>query len=471
MTRKIAVRKMPLALFVLLVFLIAPLTQLRAQDEALDNLRQTGKAFAAVAREASPAVVFIRVEKTADTARDMGPFRFFFGPVPEGQPRAPRRQVGQGSGFIVSPDGYILTNNHVVAGADKVSVKLLDGRELPAEIVGLDKPTDLAVIKIDARDLPTLTLGDSDALEVGEWVLALGNPFGLSHSLTAGIVSAKGRSSIGMNDYEDYIQTDAAINPGNSGGPLINLEGEVVGINTAIYSRSGGYMGIGFAIPASLARDIYPRLVEHGSVTRGYLGVTIQELTPELAATFGLDETSGVLVSEVVPGTPAEDAGLQPGDVIIALDGEPVTAMGALRNRIALNAPGSTIKLTILREGRERRVKVKIGELPAGAAAVTNEPGRVEQLGLSLTPLDAELAARHGYEGQNGLVVTAVDPDGLAARAGIRPDMLLERVDRRAVTTVPELRKLVAAHDERPVLLLVRGDHGSRYVALDLGRE
>ncbi|MFQ5902242.1 MAG: Do family serine endopeptidase, partial [Candidatus Binatia bacterium] len=317
-----------------------------AQKKAIENLRETGKAFAAVARKISPAVVFIKVEKTVTGGSPFSPsmpfgdefFRHFFGePFPYRQPpRQRQRIVGQGSGFIISSDGYIVTNNHVVGDADKVIVGLIDGREFTAKTIGTDPHTDVAVIKIEAKYLPVLPLGDSDALEVGEWVLAIGNPFGLSHTLTAGIVSAKGRSSIGITDYEDFIQTDAAINPGNSGGPLINLEGRAVGINTAIFSQTGGYMGIGFAIPINMAKSIRDQLIKHGSVTRGYLGIMIQDITPALAKTFGLDTTKGVLISEVTKGSPAGMAGLARGDVIVEFNGHPVEKVGPFHNEVAL---------------------------------------------------------------------------------------------------------------------------------------
>ncbi|RLB71203.1 MAG: serine protease, partial [Deltaproteobacteria bacterium] len=313
-----------------------------AQDAGLENLRETGKAFRSVAKQVGSAVVFIKVEKEVKQ-RGMGsdsfggsPFndellRRFFGQPPQ-QKRSPHQTpkhnaAGQGSGFIVSSDGYIMTNNHVVADADKVTVQLLDGSEYEAKIIGTDPPTDVALIKIDVDEkLPALKLGDSDQLEVGDWVLAFGNPFGLSHTLTAGIVSAKGRSGMGLSDYENFIQTDAAINPGNSGGPLVNLDGEVVGMNTAIYSRSGGYMGIGFAIPINMAKNIRQQLIQDGGVTRGRLGVYIQDLNKDLAESFGINQHEGILVAQVLEDSPAEKAGVQQGDVILKLDGEKVTA-------------------------------------------------------------------------------------------------------------------------------------------------
>ncbi len=448
------------------------------QEKALESLRETGKAFASVARKASPAVVFISVEKSADAGRTLGPLPPFddgffphrFGwPQPE-QPQGPQQKrrmlQGQGSGFIVTPDGYILTNNHVVGEADRVSVKLLDGREFTARTIGTDPPTDVAVIKIDARDLPVLPLGDSDSLEVGEWVLALGNPFGLSHTLTAGIVSAKGRSRVGITDYEDFIQTDAAINPGNSGGPLVDLSGRVVGINTAMYSRSGGYMGIGFAIPVSLARDIYTRLIDHGEVTRGYLGIMVQDLTPELARSFKVQGEQGVLVSEVVPGTPADRAGLKQGDVIVRLNREDADSVSSFRGRIALMEPGATADLTVVRDGKERFIPVTIGKMPAPERKASARSRDTDAWGLGVSDLTRDHAARYGYTGEKGVLVTAVEPGSPAARAGITQGSLIQEVNRSPVQGSSDFKK--ALKGKKTLLLLVRDAQGARYVTLDL---
>ena len=422
-----------LGLIWVLVFVSIPAAQ--AQEQGLENLKETGKAFATVAREASPAVVYIKVEKTVTSGPTMRMpfndefFRRFFGEPMPGQPQTipqQKRMVqGQGSGFIISPDGYILTNNHVVGEADKVIVKLLDGREFTATIVGTDPPTDVAVIKIDATDLPVLPLGDSDKVEVGEWVLALGNPFGLSHTLTAGIVSATGRSSVGISDYEDFIQTDAAINPGNSGGPLLNLEGRAIGITTAIYSRNGGYMGIGFAIPVNMAQSIYNQLIEHGNVTRGYLGITIQDLTPELAKSFGLKDTRGILIAEVMPDTPAEKAGLKQGDVIVKFNKEAVDNFAPFRNKIAMSEPGTKVNITVIREGREKSFTVTIEKKVSGEQAASSRPENLEKLGLTVTTLTKELADRYGYIDEEGVVITQVDPESSAAGAGLKSGMLI----------------------------------------------
>ncbi|HPA84730.1 MAG TPA: DegQ family serine endoprotease [Deltaproteobacteria bacterium] len=454
-----------------------------AQERALENLKETGRAFASVAKEASPAVVFIKVEKTVSqgqffrfgTPFNDEFFRRFFGEPGPGFPQMPqqqpKRQVqSQGSGFIISPEGYILTNNHVVGDADEVTVKLLDGREFTAEIVGTDPPTDLAVIKIKAKNLPVLPLGDSDRIEVGEWVLALGNPFGLSHTLTAGIVSAKGRSSVGITDYEDYIQTDAAINPGNSGGPLIDLEGKVVGINTAIYSRNGGgHIGIGFAIPVNMAKAVYTQLIEHGNVTRGYLGVTIQDLTADLALSFGIKDTKGVLVSQVLSDSPAEKAGMRQGDVIVSLNGKPVDTAAALRNEIAMTAPGTSVKVGVIRDGKTKTLSVKVEKMSEDKLTASRSES-MKDLGMNVAALTDELAKQYGHEGESGVLVTGVEPGSIAARAGIRPGVLIKEANRRPVKNIKEFEAALKQSGKKPILLFVKDGRGSHYIAPDTGK-
>jgi serine protease Do len=451
-----------------------------AREEGLESLRQSGQAFRGVAKKVSPAVVFIQVEQevAAQDPTQLSPpgspfgdefFRHFFGEPPRSQrPRqAPskRRSVGQGSGFIISPDGYILTNNHVVDKADKVRVKTQDGREYTAKVVGADPPSDLAVIKIDKSDLPFLDLGDSDRLEVGDWVLAVGNPFGLSHTLTAGIVSAKGRNGIGLNDYENFIQTDAAINPGNSGGPLVDLDGEVVGINTAIFSRSGGYIGIGFAIPVNMARQIRDQLIEHGEVTRGRLGAYIQDLTTDLAESFGLKDTQGILVSEVMEGSSAEKAELRRGDVIRRVDGEKVSGAAELRNRIALTPPGTEVVLTVLRDGKEKKLTAVVGKLE-GESGPATKPGKLPEIGLGLQALTPELAERLGYQGEKGVLIAAVAPNSPAADAGIERGDLIQEIDRQEVSDPDEAHRILMAAKGKTHLLLIRHGESTRYLTL-----
>ena len=469
----------------LLAFMLFPF-QAKAQHRGIENLRQTGKAFSTVAKNASPAVVFIQVEKTIQQqpADQLFPpfsqgspfendfFRRFFGVPQSGQPdqfrQAPKEQlvVGQGSGFIISKDGYILTNNHVVGDADKVTVKLQDGREFDAKTIGTDPHSDVAVIKIADKNLPVLPLGDSDAIEVGEWVVAIGNPFGLSHTLTAGIVSAKGRSSIGIADYENFIQTDAAINPGNSGGPLINLDGMAIGMNTAIFSHSGGYMGIGFAIPINMAKTIKDQLIQTGSVTRGYIGIVMQDLTLELAKSFGLEDHQGILVSQVVEDSPAEKAELKQGDVIVEFAGKPVDEIGSFRNLVALKTPGSKEKIIVLRNGKPNNLSITIGKLPDNELAVDGKSHNINKLGLTVQTLTPELALQFGIQGEKGVVVTQVTPGSAAATDGINPGAVILEVNRKPVSNTDEFKRVVnQALEKGVVVLLIKDGQYSRYVA------
>ena len=451
-----------------------------AAENGLENLREAGKAFSSVAKKVSPAVVFISVERIEDSpfGHRRSPFdddffrRFFDLPFPDERFRQPPRQrrvEGQGSGFIVSKDGYILTNNHVVGDADEVSVRLQDGRELSAQLVGADRRSDVAVIRVDARDLPVLEPGDSDALEVGEWVLAIGSPFGLSHTLTAGIVSAKGRSSVGINDYENFIQTDAAINPGNSGGPLVDLNGKAVGMNTAIFSRSGGYMGIGFAIPINMVRNIMDQLIEHGRVTRGYLGVLIQDLTAELAESFGLETRGGVLIAAVTDDSPARRSGLMQGDVVVRFDDRPVREVGSFRNNVSLVTPGSKVEVVVIRDGQEQTIEVEIGKLPdePGAEAPETVADVLLELGFVVQGLTPELAERFGIDHVTGVVISSVEDGSAAERAGLRAGMVIHELNRNPVRTLDEFNDGLGDAADRETLLLLVGDRrGSRYIAL-----
>jgi serine protease Do len=456
-------------------------TDVFAQKAGLESLRQTGLAFREVAKKVSPAVVFIKVEKEIDSRTSGNPFnspfgdeffRRFFGQPP--QHREPQREQpkerskGQGSGFILSPDGYIMTNNHVVGDADQVTVTLLDGREYKADIVGTDPPSDVAIIKIDESDLPFLRLSDSDKLEVGDWVLAFGNPFGLSHTLTAGIVSAKGRSGMGLNEYENFIQTDAAINPGNSGGPLVDLDGRVVGMNTAIFSRSGGYMGIGFAIPINMAQRIREQLVETGSVTRGRLGVYIQDITPDLAESFDLEKSEGILITQVMVDSAADKAGLKQGDLVLEMNGKKVGKVAEFRNQVSFTQPGSKVKLLIQRNGKEKVLTATIGKLETDSQGRPAATGKLSKLGLSLQELDNNLAEKFEYQGLTGVLVTEVEPGSTAARAGIRRGDLIQEVNRTEVKTPADVRKAIEENRRSSLLLLVRQGEATRYLAIKL---
>ncbi len=464
-------KKLILIMVVLAVGALAAVAETQGDDGDLALLKQTGRAFSRVAKQAVPAVVFITVEKTVETSqpdvRFNDPFGFFGIP----QPRRPQRQLlrGQGSGFIITKDGYILTNNHVVGDADKITVKLNDGREFEAERVGTDPKSEVAVIKIDTdEELPVLETGDSSSLQIGEWVIAVGNPFGLSETLTVGVVSAIGRNDIGIAEYEDFIQTDAAINPGNSGGPLLNIDGKVVGINTAIYSQSGGYMGIGFAIPIDLAIVIKDQLVASGTVTRGFLGIQLnpQEMDEAMAESFDLEEAGGVLVAEVVEDSPAETAGLEAGDIILEMNGKPVDGNRTFRNRVALTPPGTTIMLKIFREGKVRMIEVTIGTLP-GDEAVQKEAVEVAQkLGLAVRELTPELAEKSGHEMGEGVLVTSVEPYSAAAQAEIQPGHLIVSVDRQPVTSIEEFSEALAGAAERGRVLLRVKSHRYTWYAL-----
>ncbi|MHC4205405.1 MAG: DegQ family serine endoprotease [Planctomycetota bacterium] len=457
-----------ICLSILMVLFLSAVPVISAHDADPAPLQQASKAFSSVAKKAAPAVVFIKVEKTVETGGTApfgngGPFDFFY----DRQPRE-YRQRGQGSGFIISENGYILTNNHVVGDADTITVKLSDGREFKAKRIGGDEKSDVAVIKIDGDNLPILPLGDSDELEVGEWVIAIGNPFGLAETLTFGIVSAKGRNTVGINDYEDFIQTDAAINPGNSGGPLINLKGQAIGINSAIYSSTGGSVGIGFAIPINMARNIKDQLVRDGKVTRGQLGVMIGELTQELADYFDIKESKGVVVSDVLKDSPAEKAGLQAGDIILKINDEDVESVGQLRNTVSMVAPGTEVELLIYRNGREKTVTVGIGELTdtiarAGASELPSK------LGLTVQDLTEETRRYYGLQPGEGVVVSNVIPQSRAFEAGIRPGTIIISVNQQKVGSIYEFGEALKASVENgKVLLLIREQRYTRFVVLEL---
>jgi serine protease Do len=445
--------------------------------DSVEALRRSGKAFASVAKEAMPAVVFIKVEKTVGVY--MGPRRqyndphqFFRDDFLErffGQQTRPRQfpQMGQGTGFLISKDGYILTNNHVVGDADKITVRLHGGEELQARRVGADPRSEVAVIKIEGKDFPHIELGDSAALEVGEWVIAIGNPFGLAETLTVGVVSAKGRSGIGIADYEDFIQTDAAINPGNSGGPLLNVEGKAVGINTAIYSQSGGYMGIGFAIPVNMAKLIKDQLEKTGKVMRGYIGIHLQELTGELAESLGVKADRGIVVTDVVDGSPGEKAGLKRDDIIVKLNGSAVESVSSFRNAIASAPPGTKVRLNVLRGSKDVEVSVSTGALPDEEGGGTSEA--VQDIGLKVDDLTRETAQQFGYAIGDGAIVTEVDEDSPAWRAGVRAGHLITAVNRMPVKSAREFQEAMGKAGRRDrILLLVKAGRLSRYVVIPL---
>ncbi|MGA1978962.1 MAG: DegQ family serine endoprotease [Sedimentisphaerales bacterium] len=480
------------ASLILLLFLI-PLSATAQDPNSIDTLRQMGKAFAKISEKASPAVVGIKASQTVtqqmpdwpfgDPFSDDDIFEHFFGrPSPHQRQRSPQmrkfQQLAQGTGFIVSSDGYILTANHLVGEAEKVMVKQGNNQETEAKVIGTDPDSDVAVIKIKGNDLPFLELADSDKLEVGEWVLAIGNPFGLTHTVTAGIVSAKGRSGFRLAEYEDYIQTDAAINPGNSGGPLLNLDGKVVGINTAIISPGGrsywaGNIGIGFAIPINMAKSVYKQLVETGKVSRGFLGVGIQDLTAENAPFFGLkQDTKGVLVPEVTKGSAAEKAGLKPGDVIIELDGKPVESAKELQGRVSAIKPDTDVELVVLRDGKRENLTAKLSERPAKGQVAKGGPETLEKLGLVVQNLNSDLAEQYGYEGLTGVIVTQVESGSIAELAGITPGALIMEVNKKPVENTKSFKQAIEdAAKEDAVLLRVRQGQAVVFIVLKLPKE
>ncbi|MBI2503371.1 MAG: DegQ family serine endoprotease [Candidatus Latescibacteria bacterium] len=437
-------------------------------EENLAQLQQFSDGFALVASTVTPGVVAIESRQNANgDERSQNPFEgtpfedFFqyrhqFGP--------PQPREGQGSGVIVNHKGkyYILTNYHVVRGADELEVRLEDGRDFEAEIVGTDSLSDVAVLKVDAQTLPAVIMGDSDRLRVGEWVLAIGNPFGFEHSVTTGIVSASGRQRFGQ-EYGSFIQTDAAINPGNSGGALVNLRGELVGINTAIISRSGGYQGIGFAIPVNLVKNVMQQLIEHGEVRRGLLGVEIDNLDRVKAEALGLDKTQGVLITVVRPGGAAEKAGVKRGDVVLEVDGKPVRNTVELKSLIGETPPGTRVDLLVARDGGEQTLGVVLDQLTAealgrGGAAPAEEGLPADPLGLEVQDLTPQVAEHLGYEGQSGVVVVRVQPHSEAARRGLQRGDLIQEVNRRPVGSAEEYGGALsaAAKRSRSVLLTVR---------------
>jgi serine protease Do len=440
--------------------------------------------YADVVKAVAPAVVTIRVEgkaKVSPTEFQFGEgddfFRRFFGDPGERNPRSPQiprsfKQRGLGSGVIMSGDGYILTNHHVVDGADDIRVDLTDGRTLTAKLVGSDKASDLALIKVNATDLHTLPLGNSDAVQVGDVVLAVGNPLGIGQTVTMGIISAKGRSTPGGGDgYEDFLQTDAPINHGNSGGALVNMKGELVGINSQIMSSTGENIGIGFAIPTNMARHVTDQLRKDGKVHRAQLGVTIQPVTSDMAASLGLKDVGGVIISSVTPGSAADRAGLKQGDVIQSFNGESVKDLNSLRNRVADSAPGSSATVAIVRDGSKRDVTVKLDEASVGQSARRGEsdstPEDKSALGVSVAPLTPELTNRFNLpRNAKGVLVQDVNPDGRAADAGIQAGDLIEQVNREPVSSVEELRSAVRRTSGKPVLLLVNREGRNLFVTV-----
>jgi serine protease Do len=467
-------------LFIVLVFLVntacnalsASHTKVYAEhsvsQETVDFMTKTSHAMAEVSEVVKPSIVNISTTRS-EKQTDMSPFfddpffRRFFGDRFR-QPDQPkeRKSVSLGSGVIVSSDGYILTNNHVVKNAEEIKVLLSDKKEFTGKIIGNDPKTDLAVIKIDERNLPAIQWGNSDDLRVGEMVLAIGNPYGLNQTVTMGIVSAVGRANVGIADYEDFIQTDAAINPGNSGGALVNAKAELVGINTAIFSRTGGYQGIGFAIPSNMAKVVIDSLIAKGKVIRGWLGVSVQSVTPELASQFNLEQEKGALVADVVENSPAEDAGIARGDVITEFNGQKVDEPYNLRNTVAGTHPGEVVGLKVIRDGIIKDLMVKIGELPSKGEQIT-QPVEYKNVlkGISVQDLSPEVYRELNLpEKMRGVVVSHIETETPAVEKLFPGDVILE-INKKAITDIQDYKEVASKIREDQVVLFLVFRRGS----------
>ena len=452
-----------------------------ASQADLDVASQLSNAFAAVAEDVNPSVVMIFTETTIKVNNQPfggGPFEQFFGddffkhffnqPSPHGN----MKQMGLGSGVIVDKDGIILTNNHVVRNADDIKVKLMDGRELKATVKGTDAQTDLAVIKIDADNLKPIKFGNSDEARVGDWILAIGSPLQpeLEHTVTAGIISAKGRSGVGLSQYEDYIQTDAAINPGNSGGAMVNLHGELIGINSAIATQNGGFMGIGFAIPANLAKKVMTDILEKGKVERGWLGVYIQTITPDIAKALNLDKAKGVIISKVQKDSPAEKYGLKDEDVVLRFNGKEVENSTELSTWIAGSSPNAKIVLTILRNGEVKDVEIKLGELTPEKQKLAEGTNKFDRFGMEVSNITDNLAQKyHLADGIKGVVITSLNPQGIAAANGLQEGDVIVKLNRSKIESVSEFASVLKdIKDGDTVLFYVQRGDANLFIAFQM---
>lgn len=466
------------------------------------TLKQLSKAFSAVGKKAIPAVVFVEAQSQPHQTRFHNPRRgaggggrhqppfdlfddqyFQFSPVQpmpkEFQSQGPA--VAQGSGFIVNADGYILTNNHIVEGAKEITITLTDGKKLTAEVVGTDPKTDLAVLKIEGNDHPFISLGDSDAIDIGEWAIAIGNPFGLQGSLTVGVISAKGRHDLNITHFENFLQTDAAINPGNSGGPLLDIDGNVIGINTVILTGTGGYMGIGFAIPSNTAKNVMNQLIDKGSVTRGFIGITLQPMTRELSKAFGLstDATQGGVVAQIVPGSPADKAGVKQGDIVTGFDDQVIDSPSILKNVVAGMKPGETLTLNVNRDGKLMQLKVVVGSREEVEEVDSNV---LKTLDFEIEDITADKRESLGLSNENGVLISEVESNSPAAAAGLMSGQIIQSVNRKPVNSKTEFLAALAGTKEETtdgkdaqekkspsILLLIKDNQNSRYVTLKIG--
>ena len=482
--------------FFMLLFFIVNFFEHTAISQKSDDLKKmliASRTRAILVKNVQKAVVHIKVEKIMNS--NVGQyfnnpmdlyndefFRRFFPelkppnekiPKKNQNPKREFRQEGMGSGSIVDGKGYILTNHHVVGEADRILVILFDGTEKEAKQVGTDPESDIAVIKISGNNLPVLPMGNSDEILVGEDVIAVGNPFGLIQTVTYGIVSAKGRSNVGINEYENFIQTDAAINPGNSGGPLVSLSGEIVGVNSAIFSRTGGYQGIGFAVPINMARKIMMDLIEKGSVSRGWLGVGIQDVSKDLAKAFQLENTKGSLITGVMPDTPAQKAGILKGDVVIRINGRLILDSNHLRNEIANAGAFTKIDMELIRNGNLLRIKLKLGERPKKIKQVRTyqqsdqNSEKVEFLGMIVEELSEETARKFGFEFRRGIVIVKVERGSPAEKAGLAPGMIVQEVERQSLINLKMFKEIISKIDKtKGALFLITTSSGSRYIFL-----
>ena len=439
----------------------------------VETVRDLGRAFVEVAKKVQPSVVSIRSEMTVTTAspgEGFGedffkgtPFEDFF--KGHGGPPSKRKQTAGGSGVIVDPKGYILTNNHVVAGAEKITIRLFDGRELRGTVKGTDPKTDLAVIHVEAKDLPVAALGDSDKIEVGEWAIAMGSPFGLEKTVTVGVISAKGRSGLGTGNYEDFLQTDASINPGNSGGPLVNIDGEVTGINVMIIQPG---QGIGFAIPINLAKTIMTALIDQGKVVRPWVGIGLQDLTPELITSFKLEEKGGALIGQVYEGSPAEKAGIKVGDILIEIDGVGINNSQEVVREVLKKQVGQKVKMGLIREGKKEEILVTTGEMPSEPAEQKAQPAeKKEWFGLHVTSVTPEIAGSLGLKSAEAVVVESVDGGSIAQEAGLRRGDVILEVNRQKVKDEKDFNRIM--EKTRPgqgVLFLVNRGGSTFFVSL-----
>lgn len=435
------------------------------------HVEETSRAFSEIVMAVSPSVVNISSTKVVKRQSPFDDFFDFFHPSPDKGRRWKEQSLG--SGVIVSPDGYIVTNNHVIEHSDDIKVTLFDKRTFKARVIGADPKSDIAIIKIDSKGLPTLPFGDSNNLQVGEFVLAIGNPFGLNHTVTMGIISAVGRANVGIADYEDFIQTDAAINPGNSGGPLVNIKGELIGINTAIFSKTGGFQGIGFSVPSNMVKFIMNQLINEGKVTRGWLGVTIQDLTPELAQKFGIGIQKGVLVSDITKNSPAQRAGILRGDIILEFDGKEVSDVATLKNMVAQSKIGSSVSIKVLRQNKELTLKAIIKELPAETSEIvpssTDDVIKENALsGLAVMDLNASISKQLGLSHEEkGVVIIKIDADSPAESSDIKKGDVIQEIDRQKVENINDFNRIASKIRSSDTVLLYLNRNGRKfYVAL-----